>query len=127
MRTRHAPQAFDAVGHALVEDGLDWEEAEPFVLFHQHATRLLEREAAARAHKAGATTPSRVRGSRVRASDGRRVARGSGDFGKGVDWVLGAVMFPIGLPAMVLGFREPPGLLRRRDERVGEFGGYKTP
>jgi len=46
---RHAPQTSEAVGHALVQDGLDWDEAEPFVLFHRHATRLLEREAAAQA------------------------------------------------------------------------------
>jgi hypothetical protein len=49
---RHAPQTSEAVGHALVQDGLDWEEAEPFVLFHQHATRLLVREADAQAQNA---------------------------------------------------------------------------
>jgi hypothetical protein len=43
---RHAPQTAEAVGHALVQDGLAWDEAEPFVLFYTHAIELLEREAA---------------------------------------------------------------------------------
>jgi hypothetical protein len=43
---RHAPQTPEAVGHALAQDGLDWEEAEGFVLFYTHAMELLEREAA---------------------------------------------------------------------------------
>jgi hypothetical protein len=43
---RHSPQAPEAVGRALVQDGLDWEEAEGFVLFYTHAIELLEREAA---------------------------------------------------------------------------------
>ena len=86
---RHAPQTSDAVGHALVQDavghalvqdGLDWEEAEPFVLFHQHATRLLEREAAAQARKAGATTrvtsPRKPRPRKRRTKTGRRKRRG---------------------------------------------------
>jgi hypothetical protein len=47
---RHAPQTAEAVGHALVQDGLAWDEAEPFVLFYTRAIELLEREAA--------TTPS---------------------------------------------------------------------
>ena len=43
---RHSPQPSEAVGHALVQDGLDWEEAEGFVLFYTHAIELLERETA---------------------------------------------------------------------------------
>ena len=43
---RHSPQTSEAVGHALVQDGLDWDEAEGFVLFYTHAIELLEREAA---------------------------------------------------------------------------------
>lgn len=43
---RHSPQPAEAVGHALVQDGLDWEEAEGFVLFYTHAIELLERETA---------------------------------------------------------------------------------
>ncbi len=43
---RHSPQTSEAVGHALVQDGLDWEEAEGFVLFYTHAIELLERETA---------------------------------------------------------------------------------
>jgi hypothetical protein len=43
---RHSPQPAEAVGRALVQDGLDWEEAEGFVLFYTHAIELLEREAA---------------------------------------------------------------------------------
>jgi len=41
---RHAPQTAEAVGHALVQDGLAWEEAEPFVLFYTRAIELLELE-----------------------------------------------------------------------------------
>jgi hypothetical protein len=43
---RHSPQTAETVGHVLVQNGLDWEEAEPFVLFYAHAIALLEREAA---------------------------------------------------------------------------------
>ena len=43
---RHSPQSTEAVGHALVQDGLDWDEADQFVLFYAHAMELLEREAA---------------------------------------------------------------------------------
>jgi hypothetical protein len=43
---RHSPQPAEAVGHALVQDGLDWEEAEGFVLFYTHAIELLERDTA---------------------------------------------------------------------------------
>jgi hypothetical protein len=35
---RHAPQTAEAVGHALVQDGLAWEEAEPFVLERELVT-----------------------------------------------------------------------------------------
>jgi hypothetical protein len=60
---RHSPQSSEAVGHALVQDGLDWDEAEPFVLFYGRGMELLEREAA--------TTPM---SRRTRAKS--RVARG---------------------------------------------------
>lgn len=63
---RHSPQSSEAVGHAFVQDGLDWDEAEPFVLFYGHAMELLEREAA--------TAPS-LRGTRKRAT-GRRPSAG---------------------------------------------------
>jgi hypothetical protein len=43
---RHSPQPSEAVGHALVQERLDWEEAEGFVLFYTHAIELLERETA---------------------------------------------------------------------------------
>ena len=43
---RHSPQPSEAVAHALVQDGLDWPEAEGFVLFYTHAIELLERETA---------------------------------------------------------------------------------
>jgi hypothetical protein len=73
---RHAPQTSEAVGHALVTDGLDWEEAEPFVLFHLHATRLLEREAAEQAEKANSskrsTRPGKPRPEKRRRQTGRR-------------------------------------------------------
>ena len=52
---RHSIQSAEAVGHALVQDGLDWEEVEPFVLFYTHGIELLEREAATR------RTPTRRR------------------------------------------------------------------
>ena len=37
----HEPPSADAVGHALVQNGLDWDEAEPFMLFYKHAVELL--------------------------------------------------------------------------------------
>jgi hypothetical protein len=43
---RHSPPPSEAIGHALVQDGLDWEETEGFVLFYTHAIELLERETA---------------------------------------------------------------------------------
>lgn len=63
---RHSPQSSEAVGHALVQDGLDWDEVEPFVLFYGHAMELLEREVA--------TTwiPRRTRAKRRVASAGRK-------------------------------------------------------
>jgi hypothetical protein len=62
---RHSPQSQEAVGHALVQDGLDWDEAEGFVLFYTHAIELLEREAA--------TTPvATARRARGRASSAGR-------------------------------------------------------
>lgn len=45
---RHSIQSAEAVGHVLVQDGLDWEEAEPFVLFYTRGIELLERETATR-------------------------------------------------------------------------------
>jgi hypothetical protein len=39
---RQAPSA-EAVGHALVQAGLDWEEIEPYVIFYGHAVELLRR------------------------------------------------------------------------------------
>jgi hypothetical protein len=41
----HEPPSAAAVGHTLVQDGLDWDEAEPFVLFYMHAIELLGRQA----------------------------------------------------------------------------------
>jgi hypothetical protein len=41
----HEPPAAEAVGHALVQNGLDWDEAEPFMLFYRHAVELLLRQA----------------------------------------------------------------------------------
>ena len=41
----HEPPSAEAVGHALVQNGLDWDEAEPFMLFYKHAVELLERQA----------------------------------------------------------------------------------
>ena len=38
------PPPAEAVGHALVHAGLDWEEVEPYVTFYRHAVELLERE-----------------------------------------------------------------------------------
>jgi hypothetical protein len=68
---RHAPQTAEAVGHALVQDGLEWDEAEPFMLFYLHAVELLGREVA--------TTPSLRRAGRTgrksRARRGRRPPR----------------------------------------------------
>ena len=41
----HEPPSAEAVGHALVQNGLDWDEAEPFMLFYRHAVELLQRQA----------------------------------------------------------------------------------
>ncbi len=41
----HEPPSAQAVGHALVQNGLDWDEAEPFMLFYKHAVDLLLRQA----------------------------------------------------------------------------------
>jgi hypothetical protein len=56
----------------LVQDGLDWDEAEGFVLFYTHAIELLEREAAT-TPVPGATRAKR-RGSRA----GRKPGAGKG-------------------------------------------------
>jgi len=40
----HEPPSAEAVGHALVQNGLDWDEAEPFMLFYRHAVELLQRQ-----------------------------------------------------------------------------------
>ena len=66
---RHAPQTAEAVGHALVQDGLAWDEAEPFVLFYTRAIELLEREVA--------TTPSPRRAGRGRRTPRARTRRRS--------------------------------------------------
>jgi len=41
----HEPASAEAVGHALAQNGLDWDEAEPFMLFYRHAVELLQRQA----------------------------------------------------------------------------------
>lgn len=70
---RHSPQSSEAVGHALVQDGLDWDEAEPFVLFYGHAMELLEREAATTPSLTGRRKRARGRvGQKPRARKGRR-------------------------------------------------------
>ena len=40
----HEPPSAEAVGRALVQNGLDWDEAEPFMLFYKHAVELLQRQ-----------------------------------------------------------------------------------
>ena len=66
----HSPPSSEAVGHALVQEGLDWDEAEPFMLFYGHAMELLEREAAT------APIPNRTRAKRRVAGAGlKRSAR----------------------------------------------------
>jgi hypothetical protein len=41
----HEPPSAEAVGRALVQNGLDRDEAEPFMLFYKHAVELLQRQA----------------------------------------------------------------------------------
>jgi len=41
----HEPASAEAVGHALAQNGLDWDEAESFMLFYRHAVELLQRQA----------------------------------------------------------------------------------
>ncbi len=74
---RHSIQSAEAVGHALVQDGLDWEEAEPFVLFYTHGIELLEREAATRAMpmRRRATPRTTSAGEKRRARATRRKGR----------------------------------------------------
>src|SRR5512147_2076356 len=67
---RHAPQTSEAVGHALVQEGLDWDEAEGFVLFYTHAIELLEREVAT------TRMPARKRATRPVASAGGKGPEG---------------------------------------------------
>jgi hypothetical protein len=78
---RHAPQSAEAVGHALVQDGLEWDEAERFLLFYTHAIELLERETATTrmpTRKRAIRTASRA-GRKPRARKGRpKVRRGEG-------------------------------------------------
>jgi hypothetical protein len=73
---RHSPQSSEAVGHALVQDGLDWDEVEPFVLFYGRAMELLEREAATRTSPRGTRKQATGRrsgpGRRPRARNRRR-------------------------------------------------------
>ena len=56
----HEPPSAEGVGHALVQNGLDWDEAEPFMfmLFYKHAVELLQRQATL-ARKAPPTRPPR--------------------------------------------------------------------
>jgi hypothetical protein len=66
---RHSPPPAEAVGHALVQDGLDWEEAERFMLFYTHAIELLQRQAGTTPARSGAGRTARARkggGSRSR-------------------------------------------------------------
>ena len=53
----HQPPPAEAVGHAQVQNGLDWDEAEPFMLFYRHAVELLLRQASL----ARKTPPARQR------------------------------------------------------------------
>jgi hypothetical protein len=69
---RHSPQSSEAVGHALVQDGLDWDEADQFVLFYAHAMELLEREAATTSIPRGARARSRVASTGRKPGDGKR-------------------------------------------------------
>jgi hypothetical protein len=55
---RQAPSA-EAVGHALVQAGLDWEEIEPYVIFYGHAVEL-PRRAQAKAVITGGPAASRT-------------------------------------------------------------------
>lgn len=67
---RHAPQTAEGVGHALIQDGLDWEEAERLVLFYTRAIELLEREAAT------TRMPTRPRARRSLSRAGRKSRAG---------------------------------------------------
>jgi hypothetical protein len=70
---RHSPQPSEAVAHALVQDGLDWQEAEGFVLFYTHAIELLERETATTpVSRAGRATRRRPRARRKPTARKRR-------------------------------------------------------
>ena len=54
----HEPPSAEAVGHALVQNGFDWDDAEPFMLFYKHAVELLQRQATL-ARKARPARPPR--------------------------------------------------------------------
>ena len=70
---RQAPSA-EAVGHALVQAGLDWEEVEPYVTFYGHAVGLLGR-AREKGVITGAPPARRTATKQGAPSGGRGVAR----------------------------------------------------
>jgi hypothetical protein len=41
--SRHTPASAETVGHALVQEGLDWDHVEPYALFCKHGVELLRR------------------------------------------------------------------------------------
>jgi hypothetical protein len=74
----HEPPSAEALGHALVQNGLDWDEAEPFMLFYRHDRVLRDRvfgaliepprEATPEARRAGTRAHGRGRGAAGRAA-----------------------------------------------------------
>ena len=62
---RQAPSA-EAVGHALIQEGLDWDEVEPYVTFYGRGIALLGRARETALARAAARRPETKKGPSVR-------------------------------------------------------------
>jgi hypothetical protein len=61
--SRHAPASAETVGHALVQEGLDWDHVEPYALFCKHGVELLRR--AGETPSRGAMAPKKAAKARL--------------------------------------------------------------
>ncbi len=71
---RGAPSA-ESVGHALVQEGLDWDEVEAYVLFYEHAVELLRHAEEAGLFTTTAKEERKTVRARQTAGKGRSVRR----------------------------------------------------
>jgi len=61
--SRHTSASAETVGHALVQEGLDWDHVEPYALFCKHGVELLRR--AGETPSPGAVAPKKVSKARL--------------------------------------------------------------